>query len=130
MMTMDWMPTLLAAAGVEAHTDFPLDGISMLDVLQAPTASKPRPMFWRMKYRDQRAAIDGAWKYLSQDGHEFLFNIEVDARERANLAMREPAQLEALKRRYAEWAATMPGLPDDAAFKLVYGPANMATASG
>jgi arylsulfatase A-like enzyme len=130
MMTMDWMPTLLAAAGVDAHPDYPLDGISMLDVLRDPTASKPRPMFWRMKYRDQRAAIDGAWKYLHQDGHEFLFNLEVDARERANLALREPARLEALKRRYAEWAATMPGLPDDAAFKLVYGPATMATASG
>ncbi len=130
MMTMDWMPTLLAAAGVGADPAYPLDGISMLDVLDNPLASKPRPMFWRMKYRDQRAAIDGAWKYLSQDGNEFLFNIDVDARERANLAAREPERLAALKASFAAWAASMPGIPADADYRLVYGPTTMALASG
>ncbi|MBN8508335.1 MAG: sulfatase-like hydrolase/transferase [Burkholderiales bacterium] len=130
MMTMDWMPTLLDAAGVAPDPAYPLDGISLLDVLDDPEARRERPMFWRMKYRGQRAAIDGAWKYLKLDGHEFLFNIDVDARERANLAAREPARLDALRRRYAEWEATMPPIPDDAAYTLVYGPATMASASG
>ena len=30
---------------------------------------------------------------------------------------------------YADWAATMPGIPDDAAFSLVYTPATMATSA-
>lgn len=130
MMTMDWMPTLLDAAGAAPDPRYPLDGVSMLDVLHDAGVRRERPMFWRMKYRDQRAAISGAWKYLRLDGHEFLFNIEVDVRERANLAAREPGRLEALRRLYAEWEATMPPIPDDAAYSLVYGPSTMASASG
>ncbi len=130
VMTMDWMPTLLDAAGVSPDPDYPPDGLSMLAVLRDPQARLPRPMFWRMKYREQRAAIDGAWKYLKLDEHEFLYNIEVDARERANLAQREPQRLEALRRLYAEWEATMPPIPEDANYTLVYGPATMARASG
>jgi arylsulfatase A-like enzyme len=130
MMTMDWMPTLLAAAGAQAHADYPLDGISMLPHLLNPHVLCARPMFWRMKYRSQWAAIDGVWKYLKLDGHEFLFNIETDARERANLCAREPERLEAMRTKYLEWAATMPGIPDDANYTLVYGPATMASASG
>jgi arylsulfatase A-like enzyme len=130
MMTMDWMPTLLAAAGAQAHADYPLDGISMLPHLRNPHVLCARPMFWRMKYRSQWAAIDGVWKYLKLDGHEFLFNIETDARERANLCAREPERLEAMRTKYLEWAATMPGIPDDANYTLVYSPATMASASG
>ena len=130
MMTMDWMATILDAAGIAAHPDYPLDGLSMLAVLHNPAAVRDRPMFWRMKYRQQWAAIDGAWKYLKLDENEFFFNIEVDARERANLAAREPARMAALKQRYADWAATMPGIPDDANFHVVYGPKTMASASG
>ena len=130
MMTMDWMPTLLAAAGAQAHADYPLDGISMLSHLRNPHVICARPMFWRMKYRSQWAAIDGVWKYLKLDGHEFLFNIETDARERANLCAREPERLEAMRTKYLEWAATMPGIPDDANYTLVYSPATMASSSG
>jgi arylsulfatase A-like enzyme len=130
MMTMDWMPTLLDAAGAQAHADYPLDGISMLSNLRNPEVVSPRPMFWRMKYRSQWAAIEGAWKYLKLDEHEFLFNIDDDARERANLALRYPERLDALRQKYLAWAATMPGIPDDANFTLVYGPATMACASG
>ncbi len=130
MMTMDWMATLLDAAGVQAHSDYPLDGLSMLPVLRKPDALRARPMFWRMKYRAQAAAIDGAWKYLKQGEHEFLFNIDVDPRERANLAAREPERLRELRQRHADWSATMPPIPEDANFSLVYGPATMASASG
>ena len=129
MMSMDWMPTLLDAAGVAPHPDFPLDGLSTLATLRDPQATRERLMYWRMKYRSQWAAIDGAWKYLKLDDNEFLFNIAIDARERANLAQREPVRMAALKQRYAEWAATMPGIPDDAAFSLVYTPATMATSA-
>jgi arylsulfatase A-like enzyme len=130
MMTMDWMPTLLDLAGAQAHPDYPLDGISMAHTLREPGYTLPRPMFWRMKYRQQHAAIDGPWKYFSHDGHEFFFNIAVDARERANLKDREPERFAALKQRYEAWSASMPPIPDDANYTLVYGPATMAQASG
>ena len=101
----------------------------MLATLRDPQATRERPIYWRMKYRSQWAVIDGDWKYLKLDDNEFLFNIAIDARERANLAQREPVRMATLKQRYADWAATMPDIPEDANYSLVYTPATMATSA-
>src|SRR5690606_7160865 len=93
-MTMDWAATVLAAAGVPPHPRYPLDGVSLLPVLQHPESTFARPMYWRMKHRNQRALRDGNWKYLRVDEHDYLFNVASDARERANLASRHPERLE------------------------------------
>ena len=69
----------------------------------------------------------GAWKYLLQDGHEFLFDLAHDPRERANLAGRVSSMLTALRERYDAWSATMPPMPGDAAVHLVHGPGDLAT---
>ncbi len=130
MMTMDWLPTLLDAAGVATDPACPPDGLSMLATLQDPAACRERPMFWRMKYREQAAAIQDSWKYLRQGEHEFLFNIDVDARERANLAAREPERLTQLRAAHAAWETSLPPIPEDANYTLVYGPATVALASG
>ena len=87
MMTMDWMPTLLDAAGVAPDPLYPSTAWSMLDVLHDADARRERPMFWRMKYREQRAAISGV-EVPAARRPRFLFNIRVDVRERANLAAR------------------------------------------
>ena len=44
-----------------------------------------------MNHRGQRALRDGDWKYLRVDGHDYLFDLPADERERANLGQREPA---------------------------------------
>jgi arylsulfatase A-like enzyme len=119
-ITMDWLPTFLAAAGASADPRYPLDGIDLL-------AEKPveRDLFWRMKFRAQKAVRSGDWKYLSIEGNEYLFNLARDERERANVAKRFPDRLKDLKARYAAWEASVPPIPDDAKFSLVYGPADL-----
>jgi arylsulfatase A-like enzyme len=128
-ITMDWVATFLAAAGVSAHRDYPLDGIDLARVLAKPQATFDRALFWRMKHRQQKAVRTGAWKYLSLEGDEFLFDLSRDGRERANLAKRYPERLAELRTKYAEWAATMPEIPDDARVSLVYGKSDLATQS-
>ena len=124
-LTMDWSATMLAAAGVQAPADTPLDGVSLLPVLDAPHSSFPRVMHWSMNHRGQRALRDGAWKYLRVDGHDYLFNVDADARERANLAAREPQRLEAMRGQWEAWAATMPAIPPDATVTLGYSAKDM-----
>jgi len=62
----------------------------------------------------------GDWKYLRVDGNDYLFNIVADARERANLAKREPERLAAMRQAWEAWDATMPPIPEDATISLGY----------
>ncbi|MGA8052171.1 MAG: sulfatase-like hydrolase/transferase [Burkholderiales bacterium] len=126
-ITMDWVATLLDAAGAAPHPDFPLDGASLLAVLENPAATFERELFWRTNFRNQRALRAGRWKYLSTEDGEFLYDLVADARERANRALREPARLTAMRARYVEWEKTVPGVPDDAKASLITNKGNMAT---
>ena len=123
-LTMDWSATMLDAAGVAADPAYPLDGVSLLPHLQGGPAFE-RPLYWRMKHRGQRALRRGRWKYLQVDGHEYLFDIEADARERANRAAREPALLAEMREDWLRWQATLPPIPDDATVSLGYSAADM-----
>ncbi len=125
-ITMDWVATMLEAAGAKAHPVYPLDGMSLLKVLENPSATFARDLFWRMKYRAQRAVRSGDWKYFASEEGEFLFNLAADARERANHALREPARFAALRANYETWEKSMPPMPADAAVSIPYTRADLA----
>ena len=124
-MTMDWSATLLEAGGGQADPDWPLDGVSLLKVLREPAQRFERPLYWRMNHRGQRALREGNWKYLQVDGHEYLFNIAKDERERANLAPREPQRLERMRAQWEAWNASVPPIPVDATVSLGYSAKDM-----
>ena len=113
MITMDWFPTLLEAAGTAPHPDYPSDGISLLPVLTGERGPEPRRLFWRYKTNAQRAVRDGDWKYLKIRDNEYLFNVVEDPRERANLKERQRATFARLTAEWAAWnAAMLPEIPD------------------
>jgi arylsulfatase A-like enzyme len=122
---MDWSATMLDLAGVTAHPDYPLDGVSLAAVLRDSRHQFERPLYWRMNHRGQRATRQGDWKYLRVDGHDYLFNLAADERERANLAAREPGRLAALRADWEAWNATLPAIPEDATISLGYGAKDM-----
>ena len=124
-LTMDWSATMLELGGAPALPDWPLDGVSLAPVLRDPQATFARPMHWRMNHRGQRALRDGPWKYLRVDGHDYLFDIPADERERANHASRQPERLAAMRTAWEAWNATMPPIPDDATVSLGYGVQDM-----
>ena len=109
-ISMDWMPTLLAAAGTGPASEYPLDGMNLLPQLTANAAPIPRKLFWRYHYNAQRAAREGDMKYLRIAGNDFLFNVVDDPLERANLKQRQPAVYEKFVADYEAWNASM--LPD------------------
>ena len=78
-----------------------------------------------MKFRRQKAMRAGNWKWLSIEGREYLFNLAMDQRERANVAKRETEYLAALRERYRRWEATLPPIPEDARVSPVYGPEDL-----
>ena len=119
-LTMDWSATMLAIGGATIDPAWAPDGVSLLPVLRDPAATFERPLFWRMNHRGQRAHRLGRWKYLQVDGHEYLFDIPADERERANLGGRMPDRLAAMRQAWQDWEATMPPIPADATVSLGY----------
>lgn len=115
MMSMDFVPTLLAAAGAIPDSLAGFDGEDLLDVLTGRAPPRERTLFWRYKAADQAAVRQGSWKYLKIMDREWLFNLAVDQHERANYAEREPKRFEMLKSQYAKWNATMLPYPADSA---------------
>lgn len=107
MVSMDMVPTLLAASGASAKGLPSFDGENLLAVLTGQTTPKERTLFWRYNAADQAAMRSGKWKYLKIRDREFLFDLANDEHERANRKAHEPEIFERMKQQYTEWNATM-----------------------
>ena len=110
-LSMDFLPTFVAAAGGAPHRDFPSDGQNLRPVLMGAGLPQ-RDLAWRFHNKNQRAFRRGQFKYLKIGPNEYLFNIIADPRERGNLAARMPEKFAELKMAWEAWNAGM--LPDTA----------------
>ncbi|WP_428410261.1 sulfatase-like hydrolase/transferase [Hyphococcus sp.] len=110
-ISMDWLPTMLDAAGVE-YDPSGFDGVSLLPVLTGGEAFQ-RKLFWRQQAHDQKAMREGPWKYLSIGGNDYLFNIEDDPMERANKKTIETNRFARMQGEWATWNETMLAYPED-----------------
>ncbi|WP_348694387.1 sulfatase-like hydrolase/transferase [Duganella fentianensis] len=106
-ISMDWLPTLLAAAGGAPDPAYPSDGQNLLPQLLGQASVQTRTLLWRYKANAQRAIRSGDWKYLRIAGNEFLFDVVKDQRERANLARRHPDVFRQLKSQWEQWNQQM-----------------------
>jgi arylsulfatase A len=103
--TMDFTASFLSAAGAKPVR--PLDGIDLLPVLRGERPVAERTLCWRINRDDrkQQAVRHGRWKYVKDGAIELLYDVERDPGERIELGHRNPAQLAAMRRLYAEWEA-------------------------
>lgn len=115
---MDWLPTLLAAAGVATDPAYPPDGMNVLPHLMQGAPVVERSLFWRYKGLWQRAARIGDWKYLKIVDNTFLFNVVADPMERANLKERHKDIYERLVSEWNGWNTKM--LPETATSSTDY----------
>jgi len=106
-ISMDWLPTLLGAAGAEPDSGFPPDGIDLMPMLGGNAAPLHRKLFWRYKSNAQRAMRDGDFKFLKIGDNTFLFNVADDPMERANLKERHKDVYERMLAEWRAWNATM-----------------------
>ena len=110
---------------IDAQAGYPLDGVDLSPLLSDAGWSPERTLYWRMKHREQAACVAGRWKYLRIEGHEYLFDVVADGRERATLAKRDPHRLATLRRKWQEWNETIPAIPDDAQVHLFWNERDM-----
>jgi len=123
IMSMDWLPTFLAAGGGKPDRAYSPDGMDITPALLGGSLPE-RTLYWRFGNKDQRAVRRGDMKYLKINDNEFLFDVVADPLERGNLKDRRPQDFTALKEAWASWDATM--LHDPTAFSAGNTPDHMA----
>ena len=106
IISMDWLPTFVAAAGGRPDPAFPSDGIDIRKALAGQTIGD-RTLFWRFGNKRQRAIRSGRMKYLKINDNEFLFDVVADPLERGNLKARQPQKFAELKAAWERWDASM-----------------------
>jgi len=104
-LTMDLLPTCLAAIGARPPRDRKLDGVDMLPVMTGKAAPFARTVFWRFKRAKsvRKAVRDGDLKYVVDDGREELHNFAGDELERKNLLPDAAGEAKRLKAKLADW---------------------------
>ena len=118
---LDFVPSLLKIAGVEAEPDIKFDGEDFSEVIlgRKATQSRQTPLFWRRPPdrpgpKDDPlpdlALRDGYWKFLMQyDGSQpQLYDLSKDVSESNNLASRRSELVEQYKKMLLDWNATLP----------------------
>ncbi len=114
-ITMDLTATFAAAAGAKPPTDYKLDGVNLLPILQGNQPPMDDRMFcWRIdrSNRKMRAIRVGKWKYLDDGGTmDLLFDLEQDISERKNLCYQHPEIVNELKTKLVAWEQEMEAEP-------------------
>ena len=104
-MTMDLLPTLLAAADVE-EPDHAVDGINLLPRMLGGAAPEERTLFWRTGANPREwAARRGPWKLHKRGDSMALYHLVDDLAETHDRAAENPDVLTSLMEELAVWEA-------------------------
>lgn len=109
VISTDWTPTFIAAAGVK--TTDPFDGVNLLDLITQGKALPPRPLFWHQPHymnqgsRPMGAVREGPWKLIENydNGSCELYNLTDDPSEQTDLAAKQPAKIAELRGKLEAW---------------------------
>lgn len=108
VISMDIFSTAVQLAGVNYSVERPVDGVSLLPVLEdSVTTPLHEALFWRSGYN--RAVRNGDWKLITDDlsGNHALYNVRTDKEEQRNLYNDNPEMVELLRNRHKEWESQM-----------------------
>jgi arylsulfatase A-like enzyme len=110
VVSTDFYPTILDAAGLPARPQQHLDGVSLVPLLKGGTIAK-RDLFWHYPHYSNQGGIpsgalrDGDFKLIEryEDGRVHLYNLKDDIGERTDLAEKMPDRVKAMRSRLHAW---------------------------
>jgi arylsulfatase A-like enzyme len=124
VISLDILPTALAAAGHAPKTEKRFDGVNLLPILHTPLTPAPLPageglkkraLFWR--FGTQMAIRKGDWvlvrpsmgkkEYEAIAEKAMLFNLEKDIGQQKDLASQQPELVRSLQAEWDRWNAEM-----------------------
>jgi arylsulfatase A-like enzyme len=104
-VTMDLLPTFMAAAGLNPAADHEIHGESILPLLTGGRYEREKPIHWETRLN--AAVLLGEWKLVHQywNPGPFLYRIEEDPGENRDLAARHPEKVAELLALHEQWKA-------------------------
>lgn len=104
----DILPTLLAAADLPLPTEKPLDGVNMLPALKGETDELHDHLFWSSGGDKGTWAVrSGKWKLTGAKGEAWLYDLDADIGETADLKADQPQLVAELQSAFDGWIAEM-----------------------
>jgi arylsulfatase A-like enzyme len=108
VISLDILPTALAAAGVSRPENEPLDGRNLLPLLLGDVQSVHDALFWSEGGSSGEWAVrSGNWKVLAHKKQRELFDLAADPGETKDLAAQSPEVVKQLENLYDEWLNQM-----------------------
>jgi arylsulfatase A-like enzyme len=106
--SLDILATALAAAGLPAPADKPLDGVNLIPILRGEVAAPARNLFWASGSDEGWWAVrSGDWKLVAQRATVELFDLGKDVSEKTDLAKAMPHKVAELTQLHDAWLAPM-----------------------
>ena len=113
VISLDILPTALAAAGVDVQPDWKLDGANLLPFLTGEKQGSPHDtLYWRFRFPPNQPALyrwairQGDWKLVKNDREPVaLYHLATDIGETNNLAAEQPDRVAALQAAWQRWDA-------------------------
>lgn len=113
VISLDILPTALAAAGVKTQADRKLDGANLLPFLTGERQGAPHDtLCWRFRFPPGQPALhrwairQGDWKLVKNHAEPLaLYNLADDIGEQKNLADEQPGRVRAMEAAWKQWDA-------------------------
>ena len=109
-LSMDWYPTVLDLAGVQASDGIPLDGCSLAPIAKGQGTLPARDVFWHFPCYiggggPCSAMLSGDWKLIEffESGTTELYNLSQDPGEKIDLTASEPGRSAELLAKLHVW---------------------------
>lgn len=109
VISLDILPTAIAASGREVDPRWELDGVNLLPFIKGETEKLPHEvLYWRFLWH--HAIRKGDWKLLKHRDHPDyeLYNLADDIGEGHDLSKVHPEVLKELEEMYQQWSLSLP----------------------
>lgn len=110
VISVDFYPTILEIAGIDAPQDLFVDGRSLVPLLQGE-AIEPRNLYWHYPHYSNQGGFPGGairkgqYKLIEryEDGRVHLFDTDADVSEQNDLAQQMPDRVQSMRAALHNW---------------------------
>jgi arylsulfatase A-like enzyme len=119
--TLDYFPTLLDALGLVMPDNRPIDGVSLLPMLEEKETSRKQPL--PFMHKGKAAWIQGDLKYVSKGGEIVeVYNLRTDRFEKNNVIAKYVEKVQEMNQHIMDWNLSCKKSHSGADYESVFKP--------